>query len=190
MLAHAHHPAHSAPARRAFSALLLVGALLLLAAMLLVAAPRAQAASTVSVEISNFSFQPASVTIQVGDTVTWTNLDSAAHTATDTGSGSLFDGVMNQGESFSYTFTQPGTFDYVCTFHPQMTGTVVVQGGSQGGSPPPASQLPDGALPASGRTATMAASGGWLATVAGGALLALGLLSLIGGARRRPPAGP
>src|SRR5262245_34709442 len=95
----------------------LTGAFLMVIALLatvalLVAAPHARAASTVTVEISGFAFQPGKVTIQVGDTVTWTNLDGAAHTATDTGPQALFDGVMDNGESFSYTFTQAGTFNY------------------------------------------------------------------------------
>jgi plastocyanin len=186
MLTDAHHPSHVAPASRLFSTALVVGPVLLGAAVLLVAAPRTHAASTVSVEISNFAFQPASVTIQVGDTVTWTNLDSTAHTATDTGSGALFDGAMNQGESFSYTFTQPGTVNYICTLHPEMTGAVIVQGGSQPpATEPPASQLPDGAMASPAARGTMPAVLGWLAAVLGGALLALSLLSAVGGARRR-----
>ena len=178
MLTDAGHPSRSSSARRAFSTALLAIVLLLAAATLALAVPSARAASTVTVEISNFAFQPASVTIQVGDTVTWTNLDSTTHTATDTGSGSLFDGVMNQGESFSYTFTQPGTFNYNCTPHPEMTGSVVVQAGSQ----PGASQVPDAAVPPA--SATSAASGR-VATALGGALVVLSLLVAIGGARWR-----
>jgi plastocyanin len=140
-----------------------------LAALVMVAsAPRAQAASTVSVEISNFAFQPATVTIQVGDTVTWTNLDSAPHTATDTASSPLFDGVMSTGQSFSYTFTRAGTIDYFCTYHPEMTGTVIVQ-----------SEVPDAAMPL---------PSAWAATVLGVALLVLSLLVAVGGAGPRRPA--
>ena len=144
----------------------------------------ARAAANVTITARDFFWSPDTVTIQVGDTVTWTNLDSAPHTATDSGSGSLFDGVMNQGESFSYTFTQAGTFNYLCTFHPEMTGTVVVQAGSQ----PGASQVPDAAMPP---TSTALGGSGWVASVLGGALAVLSLLAAIGGARwRRPAASP
>lgn len=139
-------------------------ALLLAALILVLSVPRVHAASTVTVEISGFAFQPSMVTIQVGDTVTWTNLDGAAHTATDTGPQALFDGVMDNGESFSYTFTQAGTFNYVCTFHPEMTGTVIVQ-----------ASVPD---------AAMASPDGLAATALGAALLFLSLL--FAGAAARP----
>jgi plastocyanin len=77
-----------------------------------------------AVTIANFEFDPASVTIQVGDSVTWTNQDSTAHTAT----GASFDtGNLGNGESGTVTFDTEGSFDYVCTIHPTMTGTVVVE---------------------------------------------------------------
>ena len=63
----------------------------------------------------------------VGDTVTWTNLDFVVHTATST-SGAFDSGDLDQNESFSLTFTAPGTFAYLCTPHPDMTGTVIVEG--------------------------------------------------------------
>ena len=156
-------------------------ALLVAGSALLAFAPRTRAASTITVEISNFAFQPATVTIQVGDTVTWTNLDGAAHTATDTGPQALFDGVMDNGESFSYTFTQAGTFNYFCTFHPEMTGTVVVQAASAPGG----SQVPDAAM---GQPADDAPAPGALdsaAAMLGAVLLMLSLLIAISGKRRR-----
>jgi plastocyanin/phosphatidylethanolamine-binding protein (PEBP) family uncharacterized protein len=81
-----------------------------------------------TVVIQNFAFVPATITISVGQTVTWVNGDSAPHTSTsDTG---LWDsGTLAQGASFSRTFTTAGTFDYHCTFHPGMVGTVIVTGG-------------------------------------------------------------
>ena len=176
----AHHPSQLASAGRVATSALVAVALLLAAWALLASAPRAEAASTVTVEISNFAFQPASVTIQVGDTVTWTNLDSAAHTATDTGSGSLFDGVMNQGESFSYTFNQAGSFDYICTFHPEMTGTVIVQAASE----PGASQVPDAAMSQPAAPSPEPGAFGWAASVLGSALLVSGLLAVRGAKRR------
>ena len=80
------------------------------------------------VAISGFTFSPRTVTVNVGDTVTWTNSDAQAHTAT---SGDAWDtGDIADGDSASITFRAAGTFDYICAIHPQMTGTVVVRAGS------------------------------------------------------------
>lgn len=80
----------------------------------------------VEVTIEDFKFDPAPIRISVGDTVTWTNFDSATHTATS--NGAEFDsGYLKKGESFSFTFEQKGTFDYICTIHPYMEGTVIVE---------------------------------------------------------------
>ena len=78
------------------------------------------------VSIAGFAFDPATVTIQVGDSVTWTNTDSAAHTAT-AGDGSFDTGQLADGASETVTFDTAGTFDYICTIHPQMAGSVVVE---------------------------------------------------------------
>ncbi len=86
----------------------------------------AAAGKTVNVAIKNFSFgQP--VTVPVGTTVTWTNEDSTAHTVTAT-DNSFDSGSINPGATFSYTFTKAGTFNYGCTFHPNMKSTVTVTG--------------------------------------------------------------
>ncbi len=80
-----------------------------------------------AVDISNFAFNPPTIEIAVGDTVTWTNNDSAAHTATQQPSGSGFQsGALQPGDSFSFTFDTAGTYDYFCEFHPGMTGQVIV----------------------------------------------------------------
>src|SRR5688572_6919406 len=79
-----------------------------------------------AVTIAGFAFDPATVTIQVGDSVTWTNEDSAPHTAT-AGDGSFDTGQLAQGDSEAVTFDTAGTFAYVCSIHPQMTGSVVVE---------------------------------------------------------------
>jgi plastocyanin len=71
-------------------------------------------------------FSPVSFTVKVGATVTWVNRDSSVHTVTSLGS-SLFDsGNIPAGGTYSYTFSQPGTYQYYCTLHPWMKGTVVV----------------------------------------------------------------
>jgi len=79
---------------------------------------------TVEVSISSFAFNPESVTISTGDTVRWTNLDSANHTAT----GSTFDsGILQEGESYEFQFTDAGTYEYSCLIHPSMRGSVIVE---------------------------------------------------------------
>ena len=166
--------------RHSSLAFLMVIALFATAALVL-GVPHARAASTITVEISDFAFQPGTVTIQVGDTVTWTNLDGAAHTATDTGPQALFDGVMANGESFSYTFTQAGTFNYFCTFHPEMTGTVIVQAAAEPGG----SQVPDAAMPQSPGASPAPGAFGLAASALGAALLVLGLLIGISRGRRQ-----
>jgi plastocyanin len=80
-----------------------------------------------SVSITNFAFNPATVTVKKGTVVTWTNRDSAGHSVTETdtqaGPGS---NVLAQGKSYSFTFEQTGTFHYHCSVHPDMIGTVIV----------------------------------------------------------------
>jgi len=85
----------------------------------------AHAANDTSVTISDFKFTPASITIHVGDTVTWTNNGPSAHTAT-ANDGSFNTGVLQKGHSASHTFTTAGTFTYICQIHPFMHGTIVV----------------------------------------------------------------
>jgi plastocyanin len=83
------------------------------------------AANTVS--IKNFAFDPPSITVKAGTTVTWTNADQDPHTVTSDGkSGPLNSKPLNQGDTYQYTFAQAGTFSYLCTIHPFMTATVTV----------------------------------------------------------------
>jgi len=91
------------------------------------ATPTAQAgaeAKTVEVTIRNFSFG-APLTVPAGTTVTWTNDDTTQHTVTAT-NGDFDSGKVAPGESFSFTFTKEGTYDYACLIHSSMTGQVVV----------------------------------------------------------------
>lgn len=83
-----------------------------------------------AVTISNFTFKPDPVTVKVGTTVTWTNNDSAAHTAaSDSGQGATFDtGNLSQGKSGSYKFDKAGTYKYHCGIHNYMMGTITVTG--------------------------------------------------------------
>lgn len=91
-----------------------------------------QAAASTTVTIRDFSFAPRTVTVNVGDTVTWRNTGDEPHTAT----GSTFDtGTLRSGQSGSATFRSAGSFAYKCQPHPFMTGTVrVVSSGGGGGS--------------------------------------------------------
>lgn len=81
-------------------------------------------AATASVGIQASAFSPTPITINVGDTVTWTNTDSVVHTSTSN-TGLWDSGILSAGSSFNHTFTQAGTFDYLCTIH-GFTGRVVV----------------------------------------------------------------
>lgn len=77
-----------------------------------------------SVMITSFSFQPSSITVPKGATVTWTNQDPVAHTIT----GTDFDsGPVEPSKTYSHTFSQAGTYEYHCSIHPTMKGTIVVQ---------------------------------------------------------------
>ena len=93
--------------------------------------PVARAAAPGSVTIKDFDFGPASVTVNVGESVTWTNSGPSGHTATAS-DGSFDTGLLAKGKSGSHTFTEPGTFSYICTPHPSMKGTVRVVGSSSG----------------------------------------------------------
>jgi plastocyanin len=80
-----------------------------------------------AVSIKNFAFAPAAMTVKVGTTVTWTNEDSDAHTVTSTGGGGpLKSSPLNNGQTYTHTFTAVGTYSYFCTIHPFMTATVTV----------------------------------------------------------------
>lgn len=74
----------------------------------------------------NNDFGPKVITVAVGDTVTWINKDDMPHTVT-TYDGTFDSGLFKGGESWSYTFTKPGTYEYYCTPHPWMKGTVIVK---------------------------------------------------------------
>ncbi|MGV9680601.1 cupredoxin domain-containing protein [Nocardia sp. NPDC003482] len=78
-----------------------------------------------AVTIDNFAFAPATLTVPVGTTVTWTNRDEEPHTVVAT-DGSFHSPGMGAGATYSFTFTKPGTVAYVCSIHPFMKATVQV----------------------------------------------------------------
>jgi plastocyanin len=93
------------------------------------AGSRAEAAAN-TIEISNFSFAPPVLTVPVGTTVTWVNDDDEPHTVVE--SDTLFKShALDTGDKFSFTFTTPGKFQYFCTIHAHMVGTVVVEASQQ-----------------------------------------------------------
>ncbi len=87
--------------------------------------PEEPVAAEQAVSIENFAFVAPSLEITAGTTVTWTNNDTAAHTAT-ADDGSFDTGNLDPGASGSVTFDTPGTYTYKCAYHPNMTGTIVV----------------------------------------------------------------
>jgi len=82
--------------------------------------------ATAQVNVQGMAFDPQTVTIQVGGIVTWTNKDEAPHNAVAVDE-SWQTSTFSTGESGSVTFTTAGTFPYLCTVHPNMTGTVIAQ---------------------------------------------------------------
>src|SRR5687767_1111008 len=112
-------------------------------ALLFVAMATSASAAVRAVDIVGFKFEPQSVTITAGDTVTWTNRDAAAHSARVNGVGTT--AVLTQGQSGSLTFMNAGTFPYDCGIHgASMMGTVIVRAAA---TPPPPTPPPPTPLP-------------------------------------------
>jgi plastocyanin len=79
-----------------------------------------------AVNISNFAFAPASLTIPAGSTVTWTNKDEEPHTVVSSDGTTFHSPGLDTGATYSFTFQNAGTFEYICSIHPMMHGAVVV----------------------------------------------------------------
>jgi len=108
--------------RLALASAVLAGGTLLVGANAAASRPKVRA-----VAIRAFQYQPATVTVQVGDTVAWTNDDLVPHTATAT-KGKRFDsGSIDAKAGWRYVAKQKGSYAYVCSFHPTMKGTLVVR---------------------------------------------------------------
>lgn len=82
----------------------------------------ASAANTVAIQ--NFAFSPATLTVKAGTTVTWINKDSANHAIK---SDTFNSPSLAQGETFKFTFTNKGSFSYICSIHPTMQGKIIVE---------------------------------------------------------------
>jgi plastocyanin len=100
-----------------------------------------EAVAVNSVSMGDNFFQPGSITVQAGSAVEWKNTGNLPHTAT-ADSGAFDSGMLKKDKTFSQVFEVPGAFPYVCSFHPEMVGTVVVEAASQ---PTPAPTVPPAA---------------------------------------------
>lgn len=90
----------------------------------------ATAASTpgeVRVQMVGIAFQPATLTVPVSTTVVWVNAEPVVHTIAHRDLTTFSSPVLNQGETFRYTFTSPGEYPYLCTIHPDMVGSITVR---------------------------------------------------------------
>ena len=84
------------------------------------------AQSPATVEIHNFQFLPATLTVTAGTTVTWTNDDTSPHTVTDKNKA-FRSAALDTKDTYSHTFATPGEYVYGCTFHPMMVGKIIVK---------------------------------------------------------------
>ncbi|WP_425838740.1 cupredoxin domain-containing protein [Streptomyces fractus] len=122
--------------------------------------PAAHAAGH-QVLMSNYKFGPGTLTIPVGDSVTWVNQDTAPHDVkTTSGPAAIHSPMLDKGGTWTYTFTKAGSYGYVCTVHPGMTGGIVVKAAATTRAPAPSTPPPAAAhtheqhSPAPTRTAT------------------------------------
>jgi plastocyanin len=132
----------------------LAGVVLAAFAVLTSAFSTASAAETHQIPIARYSYQPATMTVRVGDVVTWTNQDEASH---DVAGGTFRSPMLTRGQSWSFTFTQPGTFDYICSVHPDMRAQIVVLAQETTVAPPPPAPQPVVQQPATTTPSTTSA---------------------------------
>jgi plastocyanin len=92
---------------------------------------QAAGSESAEIQIHNFSFAPRTMRVPAGAKVTWTNRDDEPHTVVST-EKRFSSPVPDTDERFSYSFTAPGTYDYICSIHSHMTGSIVVQPGPGG----------------------------------------------------------
>jgi amicyanin len=88
------------------------------------------APQAITVSIDNFTFTPPTLTVKAGTTVTWTNKDDIPHGIAATNNAFPKSRALDTDDSYSFTFTTPGTYQYFCYIHPHMVGTIVVEAAS------------------------------------------------------------
>jgi plastocyanin len=115
--------------KRTLAAAFVAGALLSLALT------PARAGEDATVKIDNFTFAPQKLTVKAGTTITWVNEDDIPHTVVAT-TLAFRSKAMDTDDKFTFTFSTPGTFEYFCSLHPHMTGTIVVEAAEKGGPAP------------------------------------------------------
>ena len=93
-------------------------------------AQNAPQASADASSIDNFTFTPQTLTVKAGTTVTWTNKDDIPHGIASDNNAFKRSPALDTDDSYSFTFTTPGTYQYFCYVHPFMKGTIVVQANS------------------------------------------------------------
>jgi len=109
---------------------------LLVPLLLLWAVPGPASAASYRVAMQGYAFGPATLTVPVGSTVTWTNQDTAPHDVkTTSGPVSLHSPMLQKGQSWTFTFTRAGSYGYYCTVHPDMTARIVVQAAATSAAP-------------------------------------------------------
>ena len=86
----------------------------------------AASADPATISVKDFMFAPTSLTVMAGSTVTWANLDAEPHTVVSE-TGLFRSGALDTNDTFSFRFDKPGAYHFVCSIHPQMVGTIVVQ---------------------------------------------------------------
>src|SRR3954453_21818870 len=124
---HGHRLGRAAGARLPLSRAVIIAMLLgpIVGALLAYGAVAAQEESN-AVTIDNFTFGPKELTVPVGTTVKWVNHDDVPHTVVEKKT-TFRSKVLDTDDSYSFTFTSAGTFDYFCSLHPHMVGQVIVK---------------------------------------------------------------
>jgi plastocyanin len=120
--------------KRDFARSAVLGGLLgLLAGFAVMAAPAG--VGDTEAKIENFTFVPQRLTVKAGTTVTWTNADDIPHAVAST-TKAFKSKVLDTNDKFSFTFTNAGVYEYFCSLHPHMTGTIVVEEATGSNSAP------------------------------------------------------
>lgn len=128
--------------------------------------PERAAAASYRVVMKGYAFAPGTLTVDVGSTVTWTNQDTAPHDVkTTSGPASFHSPMLSKGQSWSFTFTEAGSYGYYCTVHPDMRAGIVVRAAAPATSAAPSAHDHSGAssgqrATAPGRAATTAPGAG------------------------------
>ena len=85
------------------------------------------AAATAQIKIDNFAFSPTELKVSAGTTIEWINRDDIPHTVVSDDKTTFKSKLLDTDETFSFTFSKSGTYDYFCSVHPKMTAKVIVQ---------------------------------------------------------------